>query len=81
VGDFLMRSGRLRGRTFAGTLFVTTSGILHPSNHGDVLLRGGLVSVEVMTTRLEDAAMWAKQSKLARMTEWGGSSRCSRIRS
>jgi len=24
-----------------------------------------------MTTRLEDAAMWAKQSKLARMTEWG----------
>ena len=32
---------------------------------------GDLVSVELMTTRLEDAATWAKQSKLARITEWG----------
>jgi NADH-quinone oxidoreductase subunit B len=34
-------------------------------------MAGAGVSVELMTTRLEDAAMWAKQSKLARITEWG----------
>jgi NADH-quinone oxidoreductase subunit B len=34
-------------------------------------MQGDLVSVEMLTTRLEDAAIWAKQSKLSRATEWG----------
>ena len=29
-------------------------------------MQGVLVSVEMLTTRLEDAAIWAKQSKLDR---------------
>ena len=29
------------------------------------------MGLELSTTRLEDAAKWAKQSKLARIPEWG----------
>src|SRR4030095_1322714 len=32
---------------------------------------GDRMGVELTTTRLEDAAKWAKQSKLERVTNWG----------